>query len=246
MIAARPLGSRLFQLAEALLPSLRLLNEKPLWHCIIVVSFAVVVKPRANCVFGAAQNIPNNSRPLQFQFPKSFSAIRPQGPLVMYLELFIETPEMLASHLDYKRARLILGEEVGNLAEMVTMNTPVWMPPESTGGLSCNCQYPIGLVIFLVFTILSLVVCICVCCFDITKCHLCKRKKPRFSGLHKPFDPRFIDTSKFVDRKFSLDPRLLEYSQLLHSGSLSSSQSRSIDVCSNGMYSTDTSLVTTV
>ncbi|CAI5452526.1 unnamed protein product [Caenorhabditis angaria] len=109
---------------------------------------------------------------------------------------------------------------------------------------SCNCQYPIGLVVFLGFAILSLLLCICICCFDITKCSIFARK-PEHNLRRLSVDPRYIDTTKFiVDRKLSLDPRLLEYSQLLNCSGGSSTSSRSVD--NNTIYSTDTSLVTTV
>ncbi|CAB3397343.1 unnamed protein product [Caenorhabditis bovis] len=130
----------------------------------------------------------------------------------------------------------------------MTTYKPVWDAPDDIPAQTCNCHYPIGLVIFLIFTIFSLLVCICVCCFDITKCG--KRKQSAEAALRKvSIDPRLMDATKFItDRKLSLDPRLLEYSQLLNSSSTSSSsqQSRSIDIPSNLIYSTDTSLVTTV
>ncbi|CAI4223244.1 unnamed protein product [Auanema sp. JU1783] len=117
--------------------------------------------------------------------------------------------------------------------------------PTSDPSMGCHCQYPIGLVIFLVFTIISLLLCICVCCFDVTKCPIFKRKETQcVSRKCSSFDPRLFDTSKFiVDRKISLDPRLLEYSQLVNSSTSSSTQSRSVDIPYYGM---DSAYVTTV
>ncbi|CAJ0956968.1 unnamed protein product, partial [Mesorhabditis belari] len=82
-------------------------------------------------------------------------------------------------------------------------------PLPGSDRLACNCHYPIGLVVFLVFTIASLILCIFICCIDITKCSFYKRQKERpLLRRTSTFDPRFMDGPR-IQRKFSVDPRLL-------------------------------------
>uniref|UniRef100_A0A1I7WYR4 Ovule protein n=1 Tax=Heterorhabditis bacteriophora TaxID=37862 RepID=A0A1I7WYR4_HETBA len=104
--------------------------------------------------------------------------------------------------------------------DKLCMSTPVVILPPSDPSLGCNCQYPIGL-----------------CCILKKNDNIAQRKS-------SSFDSRLFDTSKFIDGKHSLDPHLLEYTKLLSSSNCSSN-SRSIDLGTTGMYAGDTSLVTT-
>ncbi|CCD69050.1 uncharacterized protein CELE_ZC317.2 [Caenorhabditis elegans] len=131
---------------------------------------------------------------------------------------------------------------------MPTTFSPVIGMSESIATQTCNCHYPIGLVIFLIFTIISLFVCICVCCIDLGDCNICQgdsKKEVKFRRTS--MNARFVEPSKFViDRKLSMDPCLLEYRQLYNSGSASSnSYSRCIEN-PQFSFSTDRSLISTV
>ncbi|CAJ0581850.1 unnamed protein product, partial [Mesorhabditis spiculigera] len=126
------------------------------------------------------------------------------------------------------------------------------MPVPGSERLSCNCHYPIGLVVFLVFTILSLICCILVCCIDITKCSFWKKHRDRpLLRRTSTFDPRFMDGQR-IQKKFSVDPRLLASldSQLSRQGSVAPIlPAMTHSECNGnlyGMYFPNEALVTTV
>ncbi|EFP11324.1 hypothetical protein CRE_30784 [Caenorhabditis remanei] len=133
---------------------------------------------------------------------------------------------------------------------MPTTFAPVIGLSEHIATQTCNCHYPIGLVIFLIFTIISLLVCICVCCFDLGQCNLCQgdsKKEVKFRRTS--MNARFVEPSKFViDRKLSMDPYLTEYRQLFNSGSVTSSSNSHSRCIENPQFSfsTDRSLISTV
>ncbi|CAP29189.2 Protein CBG09385 [Caenorhabditis briggsae] len=149
---------------------------------------------------------------------------------------------------------------------MPTTFAPVIGLSESIATQTCNCHYPIGLVIFLIFTIASLLVCICVCCFDlgqvisldlgyrldylIFQCNICQRDSRKEVKFRRTsMNARFVEPSKFViDRKLSMDPCLMEYRQLFNSGSVTSSSNSHSRCIENPQFSfsTERSLISTV
>ncbi|ULT89948.1 hypothetical protein L3Y34_008382 [Caenorhabditis briggsae] len=133
---------------------------------------------------------------------------------------------------------------------MPTTFAPVIGLSESIATQTCNCHYPIGLVIFLIFTIASLLVCICVCCFDLGQCNICQRDSRKEVKFRRTsMNARFVEPSKFViDRKLSMDPCLMEYRQLFNSGSVTSSSNSHSRCIENPQFSfsTERSLISTV
>ncbi|KAK6754083.1 hypothetical protein RB195_013221 [Necator americanus] len=107
------------------------------------------------------------------------------------------------------------------------------------GRLECNCQYPMVLVAILIITIIILFCCVCFCCIDATSHSPFKKQTAKIRTNCAPI----LNTTKFIDRRFSEDGGTPAYTVL--------NSSLSTDSCTCSMpltrsFHSDASLVSTV